>query len=294
MKLVCTMPVRNEDWIIGLSARAVLLWCDLLVVMNHRSTDGTRRILEEICVEQPGKLLIMDNDDAQWEEMKHRQALLTVARQYDATHIVMVDADEVLTGNLLPSIRGMIEALPRGVTMCLPWICLRGGLDRYHVDGTWGNAQVSMAFLDEPRCHWAARDGYDFHHRHPMGRPYVPHVPTHDGGLMHLQFVSDRRLRAKQALYKMLEVIRWPDHMPIEKVDRMYNVAVYGYETPNRLGCGLLGSVLESWWKPYWPITCKDAIDMTQTPWQEAECKRLYAEYGAAKFAGLDLFGVIR
>jgi hypothetical protein len=297
-KLVCTMPCRNEEWIIGLSARAVLLWCDLLVVGNHRSTDESRRILEEIAIESGGRLLIVDFEDEQWEEMKHRQALLTIARQYDATHIVMVDADEVLTGNLLPTIRGYIEALPKGVTMCLPWLCLRGGIDRYHIDGTWGRAEVSMAFLDEPRCHWAARDGYDFHHRHPMGRPYVPVIPTREGGLMHLQFVSDRRLRAKQALYKILEVIRWPGKRTVDEINRMYNVAVYGYERPNGAGCGGLAKVPYSWWNSYSGST-NAAIQKlpwmirAAEPWQEVECQRLYLKYGPEPFEGLDLFGVV-
>ena len=41
MKLICLMPARNEDWIIGLSARAALMWCDELIVMDHASTDRT-------------------------------------------------------------------------------------------------------------------------------------------------------------------------------------------------------------------------------------------------------------
>jgi len=286
------MPARNEAWIIGLSARAVLMWCDLLIVGNHRSTDGTRRLLEEIAVESGGRLLIADCQDEQWEEMKHRQALLDIARNYEATHIVMVDADEVLTGNTIPEMRYVIEKLRPGQTMVLPWRCLRGVLDRYHADGVWGTAEVSMAFLDEPRCHWAARDGYDFHHRHPMGRPYAPWKPVNiTGGLMHLQFVSDRRLRAKQALYKMLEVIRWPDHMSLDKVNRMYNVAVYGFEQLTIASCGALAKTPTEWWTAYADLL--EYLHCDAEPWQEAECKRLYSQYGPAKFAGLDLFGVI-
>ena len=295
-KLVCTMPARNEDWIIGLSARAVLLWCDLVVVLNHRSTDNTRRELEVIAHESDGRLLIADSFDQQWEEMKHRQMLLDIARGYEATHIVMVDADEVLTGNLIGGIREQILDLKKGVTMVLPWLCLRGGLDRYHTDGTWGTAEVSVAFQDERRCHWHAQgpEAYDFHHRHPMGRPYAPYNPVGGrvGGLMHLQFASDRRLRAKQALYKMTEVLRWPGRKSIDEINRMYNVAVYGFERPNPAGCGTLARIQAGWWTPYdergWTL-----IDVNAEPWQEAECKRLYSEHGAAKFAGLDLFGVV-
>lgn len=292
-KLVCTMPVRNEAWVLGLSARAVLMWCDLLVVLDHRSTDTSASILEQIGREPEtcGRVIRMYSQDAEWEEMKHRQSMLMVARQYDATHIVMVDADEVLTGNLLPSIRALVEDTPKGQTLQIPWRCLRGGVQKYHYDGTWGTARVSVAFADEKRCCWQTRDGYDFHHRHPMGRPASFSFGGITGGLMHLQFASDRRLRAKQALYKMLEVIRWPGRQTVEQINRMYNLAVYGFEQPQST-CGSLSVVPGSWWAPYAHLAPRLHLDAD--PWQEAECQRLYSEHGAAKFAGLDLFGVIR
>jgi hypothetical protein len=33
-------------------------------------------------------------------------------------------------------------------------------------------------------------------------------------------------------------------------------------------------------------------LDVDAEPWQEAEVRRLVAEYGREKFTGLDLFGV--
>jgi Glycosyl transferase family 2 len=290
MKLVCIMPVRNEEWVIGLSARAVLMWCDELVVLNHRSTDGTREILTAIAAET-GRLRVVDCQDEQWEEMKHRQMLLTIARNYDATHIAMIDGDEVLSGQLVPLIRDWFETAPKGTTITLPWLCLRGDLETYHAEGTWGGATVSMGFVDEPRCHWTAQEGgYDFHHRHPMGRPYVPWTPTRIAGVLHLQFVNARRLCAKQALYKMTEVLRWPGRRTVDQINRLYNVAVYGYET-KQSSVGALAHLSKQAWEPYGALMKYLAIDAA--PWQAAECRRLYVQHGHAPFAGLDLFGVV-
>lgn len=293
-RLVCTMPVRNEDWILGLSLRAVLLWCDAVVILDHASEDDSRAIMEEVAVENPGRVLILDEADPQWNEMAHRQRLLEAARSEKATHIVMVDADEVLTGNLLPVIRNKVIATPPGATMQLPWQCLRGGIDQYHADGTWGTADVSMAFKDEPRCYWKARNGYDFHHRHPMGRPNLPWRPAlrSDGGLMHLQFVDDRRLRAKQALYKMLEVTRWPGREPVPVVNRMYNVAVYGSEYQALAGHGRMNWAPAEWWEVYKSLM--QHLKLGAEPWQERECRKLWEQYSGEVFRGLDLFGVIR
>src|SRR5258707_13829349 len=99
-KLICLMPARNESWVIGFSARAALMWCDELIILNHASTDNTGAIIQDIALETR-RVRYMYVPDPCWTEMSHRQSLLTVARQYGATHIVLVDADEVLTGNLL-------------------------------------------------------------------------------------------------------------------------------------------------------------------------------------------------
>ncbi len=308
MKLTALMPARNEDWILGLSARAVMRWVDSLIILDHCSTDRTRRIAFEVAAEYPGRVITLCEEDPVWEEMRHRQILLATAREHGATHIALVDADEVLSGNLLPTIRQKIAATPAGSILQVPWLCLRNSIDQYHASGIWAQQDVSMAFADDPVYHWTAREGYDFHHRHPMGRHMPPYRPVRDapfrkasGGLMHLQFVSDRRLRAKQALYKLTELIRWPGREPVRAVDERYNLAVYGTYRPaiggdktgpaNWQGPFMFAIVPEPWWAPYADLMPHLHVDAE--PWQEAECKRLWAEHGAEKFAGLDLFGVV-
>ena len=52
MNLVAVMPLRNEAWIVGLSARVALKWCDGLVCLLHASTDGTADIIADVAREQ--------------------------------------------------------------------------------------------------------------------------------------------------------------------------------------------------------------------------------------------------
>ena len=289
MKIVATMPVRNEDWCIGLTLRALLRWVDSVVVLDHASTDGTRQILAEIDAEHPGRVAVMTECNPVWEEMRHRQSMLDRARIEGATHIVMVDADEVLTANLVPDIRRAIAAIPRRCTFQLPWHCLRWSIQRYHHQGAWGRADVSVGYEDGPAACWKAEGGYDFHHRHPCGWPFVPFRPIRrdEGGLMHLQFVSDRRLRAKQALYLLTERLRWPGRLPAAALNAMYGLSVYdeGTATAN------LAPVPPEWWAGYEDLM--QHLHPAAEPWQEREARRLYAEHGAAKFEGLDLFGVV-
>jgi hypothetical protein len=302
MKLIGLMPVRNEDWCLGLSLRAALMWCDMVIVFEHACTDGSAAIVDEVQKEFPERVAIRHDSNPQWAEMSHRWCLLQAARFHQATHIALIDADEILTGNLLPDIRDHIESLPEGVILQLPWLALPRTTERYLTSRTFGKLQrVSVAFKDDPSMHWETRNGYDHHHREPMGSiagVYTPLKPE-DGGLMHLQFLSEGRLRAKQALYQMQEVLRWPAPRIVNGVKcktpeqlacrlaLMYGRAVYESDP---LACES-SPIPESWWAPYKHLM--HYLDKDAEPWQELEVRRLVKEFGREMFRGLDLFGVV-
>jgi hypothetical protein len=303
VKLIGLMPVRNEEWVLGLSLRAALMWCDEVVVGLHACTDRSSDIVAEIDHTDPLRCAIVRFDAESWTEMAHRQALLDRARGLGATHIAMIDADEVLTGNLLPTIRETISSGMPGVVLQLPWLALPRRTDHYLTSGVWGpGQQVSMAFKDTPAAHWALHAGRDFHHRNPMGvgRSFRTPMNPADGGLMHLQFLSERRLRAKQALYLATEVLRWPAPCVLEgvycqtheqlaeRLNWMYGRAVYESD-PEKYSSA---ATPISWWEPYEKLMDM-YLDIEAEPWQAAELKRLVVEHGADKFKGLDFFGVV-
>ena len=291
------MPARNEDWILGLSARVALMWCDSLVILDHASTDGTGHIIADLTQEHGIRVTVIAVADPTWNEMAHRQWMLQYARvnvgeKTGATHIALIDADEILTGNLIAGIRERIAALNAGQMLTLPLYNLRGGLNRYHLNGIWGQRITSVAFKD---VNTAAFKGDKFHHREPQGVQWqnINYVKQGDGGVMHLWGASERRLIARHAWYKVTERLRWPDK-PVAEIDRMYSWAVKG------------DPIVENWGTPqtwtyehipmlkWWDYSAKwfNWIDLKSEPWQEAEVRRLVAQYGPEKFAGLDLFGV--
>lgn len=287
MKIVATMPVRNEAWVLGLSARALLRWVDHLVILEHASTaDDTKGIVDEIAVEHPGRVNVLTERDPTWEEMRHRQRLLDEARKQGATHIAMVDADEVLSANLLPVIRDFYAALLPCEVLQIPWLCLRGSLDSVHTQGMWAEQSVSCGFLDDHIWHWSSgeRGGYDFHHRHPMGRQLRTVRPAGRGaGLMHLQFVSDRRLRAKQYLYQLTERLRWPDKFTAQEIRARYSATVHAHN-------GHVGTPVPlAWWQGYEDLMPYLRID--EEPWQLAECVKILRENPGIE-RGLDDFGL--
>jgi hypothetical protein len=290
MNLVGIMPVRNEDWILGLSARVALTWCDGLVILDHASTDGTPGIIEELRQEFGERITALRVQDDQWDEMAHRQTLLSWAtcNGMGATHIALIDADEILTGNLLGSIREHVARLNTGQMLTLPLYNLRGGLNRYHLNGIWGQRVVSLAFKD---VNTAGFKGDKFHHREPQGVQWqaVNTVNQGAGGVMHLWASSLDRLHEKHRLYRVMERLRFPDK-PIAEIERMYSWAERGEPGHPRYGTPETWTFTDapaSWWEPYQGLM--GYLNLENEPWQKAECERIIEQHGREHFRGLSI-----
>lgn len=289
MKLIGLMPVRNEDWILGLSAHIALQWCDELAIGFHSCTDRSEAVVGKM-----DRIHRIEFRGGHWDEMKHRDRLLARARAEGATHIAMIDADEVLTSNLLDCIRPLVEDLGPGQMLELPGYNLRNSLYRYHSNGVWANRWFSCAFKDDPALHWS---GDKFHSRNPdtdgaipraNWRPWRP-IKQREGGILHLWGASEKRLVAKHALYKVVERLRF-EGKSAKEIDDLYNLAIKE-PTDWRELWTFAAVPVESWWA-HQLGPGEHRIDLDGDPWQAAEVRRLVAEHGRDRFAGLDLFGV--
>jgi hypothetical protein len=228
--------------------------------------------------------------------MPQRQAMLESARRNKATHIAIVDSDEVLSGNLIASVPLLLRWNDPRVMLQLPLYYMRGSLTRYHANGIWGNRIVDVVFQDHDVAHWG---GDCFHSRAPRGIRWFPSRPVSqaDGGVMHLWGCSEARLKAKCALYKLTERLRWPDKNTSE-IERMYNWAIRGETTGPQYDMRRYGTPAiwtyseapESWYAPYkqW----LKYVDTERNIWQREECRKIVAKHPGIT-EGLDLFGVI-
>lgn len=282
MKIVATMPVRNEGCYVGLTLRAALMWVDEAVVLLHACTDDSTDIVFQIAEENPGRIHVIIEPDETWREMMHRQRMLQAARQEGATHIAIIDSDEILTGDSLDWVRDFTAVLKPGCFAGIKMHNLHRSLNEYRSDpGVWGQrAGTLTCFHDSPNLSWR---GDRFHSRHPEGsrRGLMWPAPI---AVMHLQFANWRRLTAKHALYKITERIRWPQKF-VPDIDALYNQAL------DETRCET-SPVPASWWEPYRDIM--HHLDIEREPWQEAECARLIEKHGAETFSGLNLFGLDR
>jgi hypothetical protein len=283
MRLIGMLACRNEDWVLGTSARVALEWCDALVILDHSSTDNSPLIIEGLAIDYGSRVISISDEDPAWREMEHRQMMLDAARQAGATHLAIIDADEILSANIWQQVRVAAERMRPDQLMQLPGYNLRGGLNKYHANGIWGDRWFSTVFMDDPRLSWT---GDRFHHREPMGRMLQPYRPIQQGagGVMHLWGADERRLKAKHALYKMTETLRWPNKSRVE-INKLYSLAFDPSLNLQFDQNWRYAEVPDGWWSHTEHL--KSTI-----PWQEWQCGQLYQEHGAERFAGLNLFGV--
>lgn len=281
MKLTAMMACRNEAWDVGLTLRAALKWNDSAVVLLHACTDETEQIVAQIETENPGRILVITESDPTWKEMTHRQTMLDAARMMGATHATVADADEILCGDLLPTIRGHIERLQPRQFLGIPMKNLHRSIAQYRADDSpfGSRAGTMLAFADAPALGWAARNGYDHHSRAPHGIERPPVMLATEGGLMHLQFASWRRLVAKHRGYRILERLKYPSK-PVAEIERMYSLAT------NETGLKLK-PVPASWWQPYEHLM--GYLDLDRDPWQEEYVAEMIDQHGLVHFAGLNI-----
>lgn len=285
MKLIGLMLVRNEAWILGMSARAALRWCDSLVIFMDRCTDGTDLIVKQLEIEFKDRIAYQyTGQDEHWQEMDIRQSMLDHGRMLGGTHFAMIDGDEAVTHNQINNARGWTASLMAGQVLDMPMICPHRGLEKYRDDHTvWSTSQLSISFCDAPGLTWKPRNGYQFHQRCPQSATEHINPLSRDktrGGAFHFQWVSWDRITAKHRWYKLNERVRWPDRTPIHEVDRIYSQAID--ETGIRCR-----SIPKEWIGDYEMHN----IHVDHQPWHMQECELMVKRHGRKILEGLNLWG---
>lgn len=304
--MICgLMLTRSEDWVIGLSLRAALLYCDKVLVYDHLSDDATPRVVRQIANENPGRVEIILDETPWWDEMVQRQRMLDRGREMGGTHFVIVDADEVLTSNLVYKARAIVESCPVGECLALRMVSTYHSAAVRRVDWVWGlDSRLTWCFRDDPRLSWRpAADGYQHHQRVPFGAPGRPEIAAgceamSQGGVFHLQYITRKRLEEKAVFYKIMEVVRWPARMSAADLNQKYDWTLReGGSGDARDTDKDIHHIPDDWWGEYRAKGWLQYLRPDIESWQAREANRLYDHYAPKhpeRFRGLALHGVIR
>ena len=285
--IVGLMKVRNEDWILGLSARAALRVCDKLVVLDHGSTDRTFEILAEVGAEHRNRVKVMPWHDPVFAEMAMYEHMLGLGREWGGTHFYLVDADEVLAAHMADVVRNTVLSLIPREYLEVPFLSMTGVDVAITDPGTvWRDNLLPLAWGDEPRIAFRPlEDGYDWHRRLPSGciYPRRPWITMNQGGVLHYAWADWRRITIKAVWYKMTEVVRWPGRAPVAELNKRYD---------RPLQRRVEQSKIPGEWVDY--AGWRKHVRIGGDPWQLRDIADMIARYGWDRFEGITWHGVDR
>ena len=190
--VICIVPVRNEEWIIGHFIESALGWADQIIIGDHNSNDRTAEIARKY---NSVKVISLANQG--FDEAQRRKPLIHEARKIEGRRLIIsIDADEMISANWKrsPEWEKMCNSEP-GTHFTLDWVQLLPGGRGCFMPNT-----MDVAFVD---------DGAEY-----VGKwihsPRIPEnkdrkIKLNDIKLLHFISIDENRVLSKHRWYKVVE-----------------------------------------------------------------------------------------
>jgi glycosyltransferase involved in cell wall biosynthesis len=276
------MAFRNEENFLAQHLKALSLFTDAIVVLDDASTDNSLKIAYDLQKECNIEKII-EKDIWFRDEPGDRNKLLQAGREIGGTHFICIDADEMISSNLLidNQLRNTILKLQPLEALALTWVQLWRSVDYYrHDDSIWTNQQRIFIFCDDGLCSYQSE--FIHTHRTPLSLKKVFRFPTDDFGLIHFQFVNWDNLLLKQAWYRCLEHVRNPDKS-ISEINYSYG--------RSKDEIGLSRSPSKPGWLQYYPFFDASVYEKPDN-WRKQQVNEWFDQYGKDYFKELDIWDV--
>lgn len=201
-KVVCLMPVKNEASILPVTLNIISQYCDLIIIADQMSTDGSREIYRDF-----SKVVVIDNN-REGHSNEVRWDLLKKAREYGDNNIILcLDADEYIPVGIF---KKFIEAneFKIGESFRFPWIQLWKSINYYNNTGVWFRNYQRAMWVDDGKTEYdkviVIND-----HTSRVPQKFLENCQRVDiVPIIHLQWVFWDRTQLKQAWYRCMELIK--------------------------------------------------------------------------------------
>ena len=204
MKVIALLPVKNEAWVLEHTLASLSGFCDVILINDQQSTDGTR----EIAARFPKAVWIESAESQICEQARWR--LWDVARDYDGTNLLWcTDADELVSPRLarrfLDDTQDGADRRRRDRFPLLPLLEQPGALPHRVSAGRTRPYLKPVAIVDDRRADYDRSRALPLHEeRVPIAagarRLKAEHVPV-----LHLQWLLPNRSQMRQAWYRCRE-----------------------------------------------------------------------------------------
>jgi hypothetical protein len=210
-EIIGLMITFNEEHFIRYSIENLLRVCDTVLVLDD-STDDTRKILDEYT-----NVIVYHGED--FLDVKtyrdRRQFLLDTGRLISDTFVV-IDADEILSEELIRDLKNILPTLNVGQSIFTRWYHVNGGL--YTAMNNYTNEFQGIAFRDD-RTNYGGRD-LVHEDKIPSGRLIdSPNSIQLNSGLLHFGTCDKGFIESKLNYYRLMEYL---EGTPIVDINLKY------------------------------------------------------------------------
>jgi len=272
MKIIALMPVKNEEWILDYSLTCLKPFVDEIIVIDDGSIDETHNILLK------HKVKLINKPSNGYENL--RKELLKAGRASKGTHFVFLDADEVFTADLCVDFRTILKKMKPGQKIQFNWLAMWKSPFAFRDDGSiWSNLYKDFVFCDDCVSDFEDVSVYIYEPRTPGKNNKNNTLKIKEyGGVMHYQFVPWKKFQIKQAWYRCIELIKFPNTAHI--INNKYKITL---DTKT-----VKLSQIQTDWLPN--INIPKGIENVTSDWHFNEIKTFFKEYGVDYFEKLDIW----
>jgi len=225
MKVHANVMIKNEALVLH---EIIPIWntyaIDEWVFYDDTSTDDTVEVLKK---KLNAKVTILNDHLPLFNETHYRSRMLEYSREAGADYVVAIDADELLSANLVENFDEILKANST-YNLAYYWYNLVEGLDYIRQDPLYVNNYKHFIM---PMKHTGTFDQYKGMMIHtPRTAPInLPVNHTKEYGFIHLQAINRRFYALKQLRYKHFEYHSKFDQS-VESLNERYDPVVNGLE----------------------------------------------------------------
>jgi len=277
MKVIALLPVRNEEWVIAHSLASLSAFCDVVLVSDRGSEDGTRGI----CRRFP-KVVILDAP-MHSRIREQRWQLLDAARNYDGGNLLWAtDADELVSPAAAAAfVAGARERLLPGTAIETRYYQLWNSVRRYRDDFSYYAPQwKAVAFVDDRRTDFDRADARALHEPRVPAPPDAPTWREASLHVLHLQWMIPARNQMKQAWYRCRE---WLDEgRSAAAINQRYSVTFASKRVRT--------SAVPAEWVS--DLTLPDSAADDVPSWHERDIRAWFDQFGIERFEPLEIWSI--
>ena len=277
MKIIALLPVKNEAWVLPHTLACLSGFCDVILVHDQQSTDGSR----DIAAQFP-KVVWIDSPDSKICEQARWQ-LWDIARQYDGQNLLWcTDADEVVSPSRMRGFLDRRRAELTGGEVVDAFYChFWNDRARYRAGlGGYAPYWKPVAIVDNRRREYDRSRALPLHEeRVPVGADSV-RLRAEEAPVLHLQWLLPNRSQMRQAWYRCREFLH--GERSVRAINEQY------------------AGTLPVWYVPTAPIpqdwldgvTLPDPSVDQQPTWQQEEIIVWFDTRGVEFFEPLEIWHV--